>query len=67
MLLKLGSTPGKKQNDTHYDVAMVLLLALVPLCYEPDFSIFDQILGEAGSPTGNAPSVHIAPRRLTSS
>ena len=42
--------PGAKQNDTYYDVAMVLLPAPVPLCYEPKISIFDQI-GEADSPT----------------
>ena len=27
---------GKKQNDTHFDVAMVLISASVRFCYEPN-------------------------------
>ena len=34
--------PGKKQNDNHFDVAMVLLSAPVPFCHEPNISIFNQ-------------------------
>ena len=37
--------PGKKQTETHFDVAMVLHLAPAPLCYKLNISIFDQIRG----------------------
>ena len=31
--------PGKKQPDTHFDVAMVLLSAPAPLCFKLNISI----------------------------
>ena len=30
---------GKKHNDTHFDIAMISLLAPVPLCFEPDMRV----------------------------
>ena len=37
--------PSKQQTDTHFDVAMVLLLAPDPLCYKLSISIFYWIRG----------------------
>lgn len=34
---------GKRQNDAHFDVAMVLLTASVPFFYEPNISILEWI------------------------